>query len=53
VTHSLEQTKRLTNEIIFLKNGEIETQTSTKEFFSTYSENEIMELFKKEKLVND
>ncbi len=52
VTHSLEQTKRLTDEIIFLKNGRIETQTSTKFFFSTYSENQIIDLFKKEKKTN-
>lgn len=52
VTHSLEQTKRLTNEIIFLKEGKIECQTSTKEFFQTYSEKQIIELFKKEKKQN-
>lgn len=53
VTHSLEQTKRLTNEVIFLKNGGIEKQTSTKEFFSNYSEGEIMELFTKEEIADE
>ena len=53
VTHSLEQTKRLTDEIIFLKNGTIESQIPTKEFFQTYSEKQIYNLFKKEKKSND
>ncbi len=52
VTHSLEQTKRLTDEVIFLKEGQIEYQTSTKEFFKTNSEKQIIELFKKEEKKN-
>jgi putative ABC transport system ATP-binding protein len=48
VTHSLEQTKRLSDEVIFLKDGKIECQTSTKEFFNKYSDKQIVNLFKKE-----
>lgn len=47
VTHSLEQTKRLTDQLLFLKDGEFIEKTSTKEFFQKYSEEEIRGFFKK------
>ncbi|UCG01230.1 MAG: phosphate ABC transporter ATP-binding protein [Candidatus Heimdallarchaeota archaeon] len=49
VTHSLEQTKRLTDQLLFLKGGEFIEKTSTKEFFQKYNEEEIRGFFKKEK----
>jgi len=49
VTHSLEQTQRLTNQLLFLKDGEFIEKTSTREFFEKYSEEEIRSFFKKKK----
>jgi putative ABC transport system ATP-binding protein len=46
VTHSLEQTKRLVDELLFLKDGRLVEKTTTKEFFSTYSDEEIRTFFK-------
>ncbi|MFW9903739.1 MAG: phosphate ABC transporter ATP-binding protein [Candidatus Thorarchaeota archaeon] len=47
VTHSLEQTKRLTDQLLFLKDGKFIEKTSTKEFFQKYNEEEIRGFFKK------
>ncbi len=47
VTHSLEQTKRLTDQLLFLKDGKFIEKTSTKEFFHKYNEKEIRGFFKK------
>ena len=47
VTHSLEQTKRLTQQLLFLKDGEFISKTKTKEFFNQYSDTEIRGMFKK------
>ena len=49
VTHSLEQTKRLTDQLLFLKEGKFIEKTSTKEFFRKYNEEEIRGFFKKKK----
>ncbi|MFX1517706.1 MAG: ATP-binding cassette domain-containing protein [Promethearchaeota archaeon] len=49
VTHSLEQTQRLTNQLLFLKDGEFIEKTSTRGFFEKYSEEEIRGFFKKKK----
>ncbi|MFX0182693.1 MAG: ATP-binding cassette domain-containing protein [Candidatus Hodarchaeota archaeon] len=49
VTHSLEQTKRLTDQLLFLRDGEFIEKTSTKEFFQKYDEEEIRGFFKKKK----
>lgn len=46
VTHSLEQTKRLVDELLFLKDGQLIEKTTTKEFFSTYNDEEIRTFFK-------
>ena len=46
VTHSLEQTKRLVNELLFLKDGQLVEKTTTKEFFSLYNDEEIRTFFK-------
>ncbi|NHJ49259.1 MAG: phosphate ABC transporter ATP-binding protein [Asgard group archaeon] len=46
VTHSLEQTKRLVDELLFLKDGQLVEKTTAKEFFSTYSDDEIRIFFK-------
>ncbi|MFX1286676.1 MAG: ATP-binding cassette domain-containing protein [Promethearchaeota archaeon] len=47
VTHSLEQTKRLTDQLLFLREGKFIEKTSTKEFFQKYNEKEIRGFFKK------
>ncbi|MHA1124329.1 MAG: ABC transporter ATP-binding protein [Candidatus Heimdallarchaeota archaeon] len=47
VTHSLEQTKRLTDQLLFLKDGKLVEQTTSKDFFSRYSDEEIRSFFKK------
>lgn len=47
VTHSLEQTKRLTDELIFLKEGNLIERVSTNEFFDKNSEKKIRSFFKK------
>ncbi|MGC9777637.1 MAG: phosphate ABC transporter ATP-binding protein [Candidatus Heimdallarchaeota archaeon] len=46
VTHSLEQTKRLVDELLFLKDGQLVEKTTTKEFFSLYNDEEIRTFFK-------
>ncbi|MFX0125941.1 MAG: phosphate ABC transporter ATP-binding protein [Candidatus Hodarchaeota archaeon] len=48
VTHSLEQTNRLTDQLLFLTDGEFKEKTSTKSFFQKYDENEIRSFFKKQ-----
>ncbi|MHA1974894.1 MAG: ABC transporter ATP-binding protein [Candidatus Hodarchaeales archaeon] len=48
VTHSLEQTKRLTDQLLFLKEGQLIENKTTDEFFKTYNELEIKDFFKKE-----
>ncbi|MFX1496072.1 MAG: ATP-binding cassette domain-containing protein [Promethearchaeota archaeon] len=48
VTHSLEQTKRLTDIIIFMRDGELKEKMTTNDFFSLYNEEEIRSFFKKE-----
>lgn len=53
VTHSLEQTKRLTDQLLFLKDGEFIEKTSTEEFFRKYNDKEIRGFFKKEKSRDD
>lgn len=46
VTHSLEQTKRITNQIIFLKDGKLVKKMKTEEFFKKYSDSEVREFFR-------
>jgi len=46
VTHSLEQTKRLTDQLLFLKDGRLIEKTDSKTFFETYDENKIRKFFK-------
>ncbi|WP_455464199.1 ABC transporter ATP-binding protein [Candidatus Hodarchaeum mangrovi] len=46
VTHSLEQTKRLTDQLLFLKNGRLIEKINTKTFFDTYDEIKIRRFFK-------
>ena len=46
VTHSLEQTKRLTDQLLFLKNGRLLEKIDTKTFFGIYDEKEIRQFFK-------
>jgi putative ABC transport system ATP-binding protein len=46
VTHSLEQTKRMVDELLFLKDGQLVEKTTSKEFFSTYNDDEIRTFFK-------
>lgn len=46
VTHSLEQTKRLTDQILFLKEGNLVKKMKTEEFFIKYSESEVKEFFR-------
>ena len=48
VTHSLEQTKRITDQLLFLKDGKLVEQTTTKDFFDRYSDEEIRSFFKKQ-----
>jgi putative ABC transport system ATP-binding protein len=47
VSHNLSQTKRLTNQLLFLKNGSLIEKNSTKDFFKTHNEEEIRGFFKK------
>ncbi|MFX0172809.1 MAG: ATP-binding cassette domain-containing protein [Candidatus Hodarchaeota archaeon] len=47
VTHSLEQTNRLTDQLLFLKDGKFKEKTSTRTFFQKYDEEEIRGFFKK------
>ncbi|MFX0116349.1 MAG: ATP-binding cassette domain-containing protein [Candidatus Hodarchaeota archaeon] len=46
VTHSLEQTKRLTDQLLFVKDGQLIEKIGTLEFFEKYTEDEIRGLFK-------
>jgi len=46
VTHSLEQTKRLTDQLLFLKEGQLIEKTTSKDFFKRYNEEEIRSFFK-------
>lgn len=46
VTHSLEQTKRLTDQLLFLKEGQLIEKTTSKDFFTRYNEQEIRSFFK-------
>ncbi|MHA1228946.1 MAG: ABC transporter ATP-binding protein [Candidatus Hodarchaeales archaeon] len=47
VTHSLEQTKRLTDQLLFLKDGQLIENKTTEEFFSVFNESEIKDFFKR------
>lgn len=49
VTHSLEQTKRITDQLLFLKEGHFISKTTTKQFFEQYSDEEIRTMFRKRK----
>jgi putative ABC transport system ATP-binding protein len=46
VTHSLEQTERITESILFLREGKLIEKIRTKTFFSKYDINEIRSFFK-------
>jgi len=46
VTHSLEQTKRLTEQLLFLKEGLMIEKTTSKDFFERYNDQEIHSFFK-------
>ena len=46
VTHSLQQTRELTEQLLFLKEGSLIEKTATKEFFKKYDEEEIRSFFK-------
>lgn len=48
VSHDLGQTQRLTDQLLFLRGGELVEQSTTKEFFSNHSEREIRGFFRKE-----
>ena len=48
VTHSLEQTKRIADQLLFLKDGKLVEQTTCKDFFGRYSDEEIRSFFKKQ-----
>jgi putative ABC transport system ATP-binding protein len=48
VTHSLEQTERLTDCLLFFRNGELMEKSETSNFFSKYNRNEIKSFFKNE-----
>ncbi|MHA1442400.1 MAG: ABC transporter ATP-binding protein [Candidatus Heimdallarchaeota archaeon] len=47
VTHSLEQTKRLADQLLFMKDGKLAEQTTSEDFFGRYSDKEIRFFFKK------
>ncbi len=47
VTHSLEQTKKLTDEILFFKDQQLNEKIPTKEFFEKYDETQILSFFQK------
>ncbi|MBK5114631.1 MAG: ATP-binding cassette domain-containing protein [Candidatus Heimdallarchaeota archaeon] len=47
VTHSLEQTKRLTDQLLFLREGQLIEKTTSKDFFKRYNDEEIHSFFKK------
>jgi putative ABC transport system ATP-binding protein len=46
VTHSLEQTKRLTDQLLFLREGRLLEKTTSKDFFKRYNDEEIHSFFK-------
>ena len=46
VTHSLEQTKRLADQLLFLKEGQLIEKTTSKDFFKRYTGQEIRSFFK-------
>ena len=46
VTHSLQQTRELTEQLLFLKDGSLIEKTATEEFFKKYDEKEIRSFFK-------
>jgi putative ABC transport system ATP-binding protein len=46
VTHSLEQTRRLTDRLLFINQGMLIEKKSSQEFFHKYNEDEIRTLFK-------
>ena len=46
VTHSLEQTERITESILFLREGKLIEKIGTEKFFSKYDINEIRSFFK-------
>ncbi|TFG17747.1 MAG: hypothetical protein EU531_02305 [Promethearchaeota archaeon] len=46
VTHSLEQTERLTDSLLFLREGKLIEKIPTEKFFSKYDINEIRSFFK-------
>jgi putative ABC transport system ATP-binding protein len=48
VTHSLEQAKRLTDQVIVLKEGLLEQKISTNTFFQEYDDETIQKMFTKE-----
>jgi putative ABC transport system ATP-binding protein len=47
VSHSLEQTERITDILLFLRQGKLIEKSDTAEFFSNYDRNEIKSFFKK------
>ena len=47
VSHSLEQTERITDCLLFLRQGKLIEKSDTTEFFSNYNRNEIKSFFKK------
>lgn len=49
VTHSLEQTKRLTDQVLFLKEGQLTSKTSTERFFDRNTPATIRKYFKRER----
>ncbi|MFX1520737.1 MAG: ATP-binding cassette domain-containing protein [Promethearchaeota archaeon] len=50
VTHSLEQTQRLTDHLICLRDGQLVEKTTTEHFFQNYSEEEIRRCFKEKEM---
>ncbi|MGV9199559.1 MAG: ABC transporter ATP-binding protein [Promethearchaeia archaeon] len=48
VTHSLSQTKRLADQLLFLKDGRLEDLISATEFFQRYNEETIIGFFKRD-----
>jgi len=49
VTHSLEQTERITDSLLFLREGKLAEKICTVDFFKNYEKKEIRTLFKKRK----
>lgn len=48
VTHSLQQTKALTDKLLFLKNGELKEKAPTTQFFKEYNEKQVRQFFQTE-----